>query len=521
MALIKRKKLVSVIKKEPNSQPETPEINVESIYDAEMVPEENWDESDIIAGEPITIDNERALPKPKGKNLTFDELMAYLKQFTSEHWKHTMVYCYRTFPRINKKLDDPTANTSIDKISEPITKEEFVARHGGGKYKIIVNDLDVGYRKSNRSICYSMFAIDWVNFPPVLNLRELMVDEEVNKAYINYLISKGQLDPRTKEVMNPNTNTASMSDMASVLMKMLDQNQANIRNIIDVNRNSGNSSEAIQLQKIISEERSKREDLLIKMMEDKGAGGMDMLVKMLELIRPSETGGNGQIALMQQMMQMQKDHSEMMMKVLLASKEETKPTKSFAEQLQEFKEVGELMGLGQGGGGRKTIAGELIEAAREILPNVVNAVGSYFAFKAGGALPNMPTSTVPNTPVTQMPQQISQAPLPQATAVDLKQQAGMFLQTYGNILINQLDNNYDGHEAAEMVIGMVGMDTYAQILALGEDNLIEAGKSNAAFWQRASVVVKGEENLIRWIKDFFEGPGSPEDDESEINEDTK
>lgn len=510
MALIPNKKRVRTVIK-------TPETPIQDVLtdDNETFPDENWSNDEPLTdqGKPnLVSEQNRVLPKPPGKHLTFAEIMKYLGEFTDDHWKHAMVYVYRKFPKINKRQVDPDAQLNIDKISAPITKEEFINRHGGGTYRIIVNDLDAGYDKKGRTVCYTVFNIDWNTYPPILNPAELDVYAEGNKFYVNHLIAKGVIDGTTMAVITPGSQAnANIGDMASVLMKMVDQNQANIRNIIEANRNSSNSSEAIQLQKIISEERSKREDLLIKMMEDKGSGGMDMLVKMLELVKPSETGGNGQIELMKQMMQMQKDHSEMMMKILLANKEsEPKPTKTFAEQLQEFKEVGELMGMGNGGGTRRTVAGEFFDMAKEVLPNVINAIGSYFAFKAGGTVPGV-TIQQPQAPVTQtqsnLPQQIEQP------AMDLKTQANILIQQYGSILVNLLDNGYDGHGAAQTIIDSAGMNTFAQVVALGKENVIEAAKANPAFWQRASVAVKGEENLLTWINEFFEGPEEEGEDE--------
>ncbi len=498
MALVKRKTKASPIVLSPPSD----EIVIRDIKTDEIVPDENYSDVGIING--IPTEGTRALPLPKGKTLSFTEMMEYLSSFTDEQWTHAIAYVYRLFPLIDKKIIDPNASNSIDKISGSITPEEFVQKHGGGKFKVIVNDLDLGRDRKGRTVCYCVFEIPWTQFEPIINYKELLTNDEKNKPYITYLINKGILDGSTFDVVEP--NTTKLDGITSLFMKIVDQSDRNTRSLVEsikTTANAGNN-DANNLMRILLAERDKREDLLVKMMEGKDSGSnFDMMLKMIELMKPASTGENGTTALFQQIIQMQQNFTTQILE-LNKAKESQEPKKTLKDELAELKEVMELFGNG-GGNQRRSTAEVVIDGFERVLDKVAGPIAQIFMAKMNFN-PNAGMGNLAPTPTAQQPttqtQQISQP--------DFETMAKQFIANYGQVVISQLDQGATGNEFAEDVIRMFGDEAYAQVKMIGKENIISAAKSVPAFWQRACIN-GGEENVLDFITNFFEGPTQEEE----------
>lgn len=501
--------------KRDKSPPDTLELPVSGPLEVkespdEIVPEENYQNSIIVGGKET---DTRTLPKPKGIALTFDGIMEYLGSLTPEHWEHCIAYVYRLFPEIDRKLVSIDAKSNIDKLSGPITSQEFVAKHGGGKYKILVNDLD---KEKSRSVCRSTFEISWTRFLPIINYDELMVNSDKNKAYLNFLVNKGILNG-DYSVNEP--NKSNVTDMIGFMTKMLDRMDNSNRQVIETIRQSANAgnSDAINVMRLMGEERDKREALMIDMMKE-GRGGMEQFEQMLALLKelkPAETGMNGQIQIFQQMLSMQAENHKQQMELmaqLAGKKEETEKEapKSLKDQILELKELGDVLGMG---GGKKNTLEVVLDKVGDILEKGVPLIVPFLMQKYGGGgattLPvPMPTPGNHPTPTAQ--------PQPVAIAeADYDNLANQFIQQYGQMIIGQLDMGITGDEAAESLITVMGgnREPYLQIKAIGKDRIINAAKANAAFWQRACLAVDGEENVIEFINDFFDPPNKEDDKE--------
>lgn len=484
------------------------------------------DEEEEVGG--VSDSTERQpLPKPIGKNLQFSQAMSYLESLTKSDWEHCICYLYRLFPKIDRKRVNPNNSTNIDKISEPINKQQFVDRYGGGKYRLDINDIDIG--KSGRNIARAYFELDWALYPPVINLEELRTEDDTNRAYVTKMVSEGKLDGRTLEPMTPGTK--DNGELIGLTRELLNTVvRTNREQITALQNNKGNNSESIELIKLLFSEKDKANAILEERLKDMDpVKQMEMVTNMVTALK----GGNGNDSnqLMIEMFKMMNENNKANLEAIKAMVEGLKSnrsegssneSKSSVEQIKELIEVSQLIG----GGGRevkKSNTEVIIDGIKEIGTPILQTVTGFFLNKMSmpqnGGMPapinQPPIRHMNGTPIQQpthheMPQQPREL-----TESDMNIQAQQMINQFGQMIISRMDQGETGEVLADWLIEGFGLDSYAMIKNIGENKILEAAKSVPAFWNRTGVLY-GEDKVKEYIHDFCNW--TPGEDGEENNE---
>lgn len=139
------------------------------------------------------------LPAPRKYSLRPEDFFAYWAETDSVNPDRVVAYVYRGWPRIDRKKNGllPDAHKYIDTIgnalaSDPLEwRRQMLHRYGSGSYKLVLTD---GLR--SKSLCQTVIPskdLDDDEYPPVLDLSELVMDHPDNQSYIRQLEIKGVL----------------------------------------------------------------------------------------------------------------------------------------------------------------------------------------------------------------------------------------------------------------------------------------------------------------------------------------
>ena len=457
----------------------------------------------------------RALPKPPGKKLTFDEMQAYFKLMTPEMWSHVAVYVYRDYPRIIRQLKDPDAKNYIDCQSQPIDMDYMIEHHGGGKYSVMVTDVEI--RGNGNKLFDCDFEISSTKHPPKLNYEELDVNAKQNMAYVQLLQYKGILDgkghPMTAQPpAGAGTNPDVIKQVLEFVSKMtFDQQEALRHQISPDERSLSKSLGELLLQKIQQDDPSKQLAGLMavidKVLASKPADNSNaQFLQLLEFI--NKTNAN------QQQIQNESNRTYLAMieKLIEASrKPEPQPVSNpQLEQLEQLFTFAErLSGLRGGGRGGPRSGWDIgLDYVREFGVPLMQTIANVMTLgRAPNGIPMPSAGTTAGagaTPVAFDPYAnpaAMQALARNAAANNPAQTAPndlmVMLNQAGGLIVNALNNGTPGYHFADYLIGLMGVATHANIAAYGEPALLQTLLSVP------QIAVFGEPRLAAFVHEFL------------------
>lgn len=510
-------------------------------------------------------------PSPPNKNMTWATFQAWYRTLTNYHQQHFCAYLYRGTPVILR----PKGERYIDKFfgslelgPDPnLTMDYIVATHGGGRYKLTINNTSYTRTKTKRAdgttesygdaneVCSVNFNIEHSIAMPKLNIEELDVKNKENRGYIDYLIREGKLDSTT---LKPVTPTVPQSETAAVIREVIDLFKSTGMvgggggqqpRSIDKDYLTAMTNAQTKMFELIQSQKGNKSELEI----------MTLLLPMLDKIvnKPVDTGLNQLVATMM-------ERNDKLFMLLMEKTNQPPPPPP--PPVDPFAQLNKLLDLrkkladdqpttGGGGGdeeednpGKKKLKGWdnfLENVLPQLLPPIM-AMGA--AWLSGRVNPQQQQQQVPQQqqpiaqpqnvllPASQQPQQQPQnQPLPfDTTGVNpnmpptqlpnipgmpnvpqplnpIEQKVLELVNGQGQMLINQVYSGGHGGEFAGMLVAMTGgiANGFQQIAALGADRLIELFQMVPAFWVQ---LIPKEKELRVFVEQFVGYPQSLEDE---------
>lgn len=445
------------------------------------------------------------LPGAKGTIVSFDVFINWTGLLTPDMWNHVLVYVYRHFPVIDRQKLDPSGVKYIDVITEPITYQEFVEKHGGGKYGFMVCDTEI---QQHRSIFEARLSIPMGQYEPKLDLAELVTENRDNISYVAKLRADGRLDSegnviekgsRKGNMANSNVGgnevVTLVKEFMGMFAKMNQDQQANIRAKVagDGEGTIGKAIGDILLEKMKQEDPSKTVSMITALMQAMKS-------------KTEDTSNTGNVFL--QMMQMQAEHSKQMMemmKIQLTPKESNGEEKDEFSKLKQLLEIAEMIKGGSRGGSRSGWDIGL-DFARELAAPLLTTFNNILSLRKGGVpMANQPPMTeqqmlaAAGMPSTNQP---TSNPSNQPVTVPLASQLAPLVQQYGGMLIQQIQSGKKGWEFAEDLVRFSGPAPHAMIAKFQVTDIISTMKQIPELWGQLEPIW-GEEYLTKWVGEFI------------------
>jgi len=534
MPVIQDETSLSDDSRDEKSEPREPKLNFKPLSQEEVMKQAK------------KMKEERTLPIPPGGNVDLKTTLQWFALLSQPHWDRLAVYLFRLFPLIDREPK------YIEVFAGPFTYDQIIRSHGGGKYKIMVKDLDK-YKKTDREdngffSCY--FEIPMSEHDPILNYAELMVDERGNRAYVDKLKIKGILD-RDGRIIDKNAiqqqqqnqtdgsaNGMMMSMFKDMLTKFMDLNREQQNNVRGTMRTDESAmAKALELVQKSGEtgiqmvmERARQEDPT-KM--------MTMMMTMMEKMNPPKVNDDSKDKLYMMMLQMQQESSKqqmaMMQSMMEMNKGVVKEEKDEFESMERVFKLANMMGFKKGNPVSETggWADKLMDMAPSVIQSVTQIIGAAMMAKNSGGV--VRPSVVPNSNLNNQTGEVVQEQVPQlpggylnrgynpnpdpvpptpkvtpiSTPTNSNNQVNPNIPNqeqmnsfalYGSFVVNAIAQGVRGHEFAQSVTNMIGERDYLKIANSGEEQLFNALKATPLVWDELGVY--GEDKIKLFVHEF-------------------
>lgn len=502
-------------------------LNTEGNYDR--------DKAQQIANE---IKSRRKLPPVPGPSISlWSEFEQWYRLLNEIDFSHLVMYLYRDKPIIIRQLSGQEYNY-IDIISEkyPDIKKYIVETHGGGKYRLLVNDTDLS---RNSCICTVKFEIPINEVDPILNYEELDTRHRDNMAYIQKLKFKGILDKDGSFVNNPNnqnqnqnrnnggidSSTIALLDKVSSIYERQDQKtQSLIKDQLGARKEDPlGSIRDLLLEKLKQEDPNKQISMITT------------LVTMMQGFMPKHDSNNDQMQFMKMMMDMQAASFQAQMTLMTKMMENTKKEDPF-DMFIKFKSlISDMIPNKEETEERKRSTTEvLIDKASEMAIPILNGIGQYLQLRT------VQESVAKGLPVPQTIQQQAMGQLPSGNDPNLVQNPNMIsgqnldnqnqiqgnlnnqnqnvvngddmgqleemIRQQGGVIINIIKSGDErpGLVLAEQLISasqLSPINYYLMLKNLGKEKIITAMRNVMEFWTQTGQVY-GAAFMEKFVDDF-------------------
>lgn len=472
--------------------------------------------------------DDRKLPRPPGRNLTFNQLDDWMKLLTPEMWSHVTIYVYRVRPVINRKLVDPEAYNYIDKLGRYFTEDYIIEHHGGGDYSFEINDNDL---PTKQNIASGRVSVDMNQYWPKLNYLELDLNSKFNTGYITSLKGQGILNNEGKPVnsnlsgnnSNSGLNTDTIKEILGFVSNMTKDQQAALRERVG----NGNKDGVVELLL----ERMKQDD------PNKQTTTMLSLLTAVQGMLPKQDSSN---SMLDRVMAIQQKSFDTVIEIISKTQANNTinnpaptPTDPFAmlDKMLEVKE--KLDGLGGNNNGKIGWQDRAIDAVERIgvpifenitkiwmlnkqsqinNPNQpqtqqssgVDTKGNVRDIKTGRSNSANPFNN-PSMQIAPPEENIQQMPQPQpqqSQPITISQEILQLIQQYGQLIANAITGGVPGWEFGYDVSRLAGVIPHNRIKQIGMDNVISVAKQIPEFWNIVGQV--GEETVKVWLEEFVD-----------------
>jgi hypothetical protein len=549
----------------------TPQTEIEEVKDSEIDNENGETTEEIIDPKVISraelnkVIEDKRLPKVPGKKPSPDEAELWFKNLEPSAYNRLAPYVYRVHPVINKRMLDPKADVYIEILTESVFEEgleNYLTRvHGGGKYKIIVNDIEAPQVRGANSSTLMTFYIN-ITFDkamPKIDYKELDLNARENAGYIVNLKNIGVLNSKGELVSNQQNNNnngesvgtaEAMGKMFMSLYKEMNANQQAQLNAVlkgnETKKDDPNGVGNLLLEKLKQDDPNRQVTTMLQMAKElKGEGGngiKELLPLLTLLLSEKKQDGPSVVEIMTKSHQQQ---MELMSKLIDAKA--TKPEgDSFVDSLLKFAKLKEAMpemfgnsGNGEGRHEKKQTAELIIDAVKEIGLPALGLASQFFQMKGfnplfpttpaqaeqmvrqsglGGQPPQPPQQ---NNSTQQLAPPVNGQPAPPTADANVVYMVGTqtpltdptqatvcqkFLFQYGGLLMNALnDPEMTGFKLADSLVAMqsmLGIDAYGQLKNEGKSSIIQAMQSIPAFWNQTGMKL-GEPKVNEMLDEFM------------------
>jgi hypothetical protein len=449
------------------------------------------------------IRSKRELPKKPGDRVAFKELVEWLAILSEEQLTRLNIYVYRLEPIIIRQITDPEADNNIDVLYDvnipSVTEQYFIDRHGGGKYRLIVKDMDKP-KTQKGGFFEAHLYIPMTLYPPKLDLREVDWTNSHNKGFRNWARSQGMIGddnvPTIEKKEGPQQNSSDQMVQAMKLAmdfasKMDEKQQNQLKRQMGAEDNIGKSISEIFLEKMKQEDPNKQLQTLTTM--------LTAIKSMQPDIKPVESGLTAILPIFTSMMESSKQQFMMMMEVL--KNQNARP--EGPDEIERMKSLMELAKMMKGGPAPERSTAEIVvDAITPIIGPVLSIVGNIVAMnaaKAGvGSVPApAPTQTQPV--VEQPPKQIGGGGI-ENPMLSVEQKQGL-LKQFSPLITKALESSKEGCVFAQDIENLFGPAVTSILVKDGADSLIGVAKGAPEFWNPL-VATYGEPHIVKWVTSF-------------------
>ncbi len=438
------------------------------------------------------------MPASPGARVKDDKWFAYLKEIPEEAWQHLIIYGYRWWPIIDKRLVDPSATTNIFKSEGVITRDWLLKTWGTGVYNLKLNDTS---KRKGQTVteCVIKFEEPYAEYPPVLDYGELVLDNKDNKGFIEWAIAHGKLEGRGDKLM-PSADMGATQFLVDVGKKTLEESRVRpatqpIDKGLDRAVDMMGKAYEKSIEILSKPEKSSAQELgeVAKVLKDLGLGTGnsqgDVLNMFLKL----------QADMQKLIMDSNAKQMDLMMKIVELQNKPVKQEGSMIEQVKSIAEVFEIMqgiGGGKGAGDWKSTlvetVGEFVPKALQATSNLMHNIAVFKGMKTGQPIP-------PEQMVTDPSLLPGVAPNP----ADMQQQQQInlaMIEQLGTLVYDAIHRDMNGKQWGMAFIDMHGRAQYDAIAAAGKDAMVEGLKLVPPLWAKFEPI---QPTLDKFLSDFI------------------
>lgn len=432
-------------------------------------------------------------PYPKHRRLTEAAFFEYLSMIPSQEWGHLAIYIYRNYPVIDRRLSDKDNYGYIDKVKEPFDRQWLLTTHGTGEYGVKLSDSNKNHASAYVAETTIKFNAGFGEYPPVINMKELVREHKDNRVYVQWLITQGQL----KQDGDGGTVATTAGEKAADFL--LETGKQVLRERMNPSDLSA-KTEATTMNKVVDMLGTAYNKALEIQARPPQSGDMSSLSELANVLKSLGLGsGSSQAELIQLLMKTQGDNMKLMVDMLSKQTDtqlkgielqiqaqKTAGGSSVVEQIKGFAEVIAILhetGILGGGGGKADWKSSLIETVGEMIPKGISATANLIHNLA--IFKGLKPGAVPVNPITGEPQppgeQAALAPPAQPTAPGIDQDS---ILQIGGLVLDAIHRDMPGDEWGAGFISMHGRATYDSLQALGKDALLSAMQQVPQLWKQ-------------------------------------
>ena len=507
--------------------------------------------------------NERLLPAPPRFSIQdFSQFVKYWLELTPEHRTRVTVHVYRHWPVIDRKKIDEKANTSIEvfpgenpPFDAPKDWEDTLLRlYGSGDYMFWLNEM-------GKTVCkgFARPRRDLDNYPPLVELSELVDEDPANKAYVDYLRKRGLFTPamanakQTEEEMATNEALKEAIQSANEMAHLAVSTSQRQNIPVPPPPNNDRIIETLVKPMMTMMEKSTEQAVAMVQKQNSGSDPLAVVETVMKMQAQTTAAANASNKPMELMfeslthrLEAAESRNSALMERLLGNAATAEKPKSLLEQLKELKELeGLLKGDDDEENPRRKSsgAGGIVPMLIEALPTITtlglgvfdrfNTMLQYTAMiKAGqnpaqlqqAPPPQQAAATPPPAPATPAngapgattappgnePSMNPETGLPYTDVEieDLRQLTAKYAPYHGlietmrpQIIATLASSDQDGVDLAEWFITQHGRFTYDQIkVAADAGQLYDAMRCYTPLWQQ---VGRHHEEMREMCNDFF------------------
>jgi hypothetical protein len=452
----------------------------------------------------------KELPVKPGVRVSFKEMLEWLRLLTPEmtEGNRIAIYVYRLEPAIIRQLADPEADNNIDVVMgayDQLDEEYMRERHGGGKYRFIIKDLDNPKPQKGGHFEATLY-IPMNQYPPVLNLKEVDWDNRLNKGFRAWCKSQGMIDDKNMPVelkAKQDNSQQSNSDMVAMMKMVMDytttlseKQQNDLKKKIGGEDGLTKSIGDILLEKMKQDDPTKQTATLVSL--------LTAMKTMQPDIKPDNTLGVIMPMFMQMMTQMQESSKQQMTLVIEMMKANaSRPSEDKKSTITEMKELFALFSELKGDAvqGKKSTAEVVADTITELLPPALGLASTFMQQRnQPGSVLN--TNTTHNNNTGSTPTVVNQPTTPtiQGQQPQMTDEIAAIGQFAPMIIANLGKEGWEF--AAWITEGMPnGEMIVATVIKNGVDHLMEVSKKVPQLWE---VIEKtyGEPHYRKWLTSF-------------------
>ena len=514
--------------------------------------------------------NERLLPAPPRFSIQdFAQFVKYWLELTPEHRTRVTVHVYRHWPVIDRKKVDEKANTSIEVFpgeNPPFEtakdwEDTLLRLYGSGDYMFWLNEM-------GKTVCkgFARPRRDMENYPPLVELSELVDEDPTNKSYVDYLRKRGLYTPtmlnakQTEEEMATNEALKEAITSANEMAHLAVSTAARQNIPVPPPPNQDRLIETLVKPMMSMMEKSTEQAVAMVKQHNSGSDPLAVVEMVLKMQAQNAVTASQSSKPLEIMLQQMATQNAALLERLLnkeAVASTPPPQKTVLEQLRELKEMKELLRDDDGdsenprqskGAG---IGGMIIEALPAItnlglgLWGQFNQTLAYTAMIKNGqtpqaALPQQQPNAATQNPAAQSSGVTNGTPPPATTAPPatpqgppINPETGVpyteteteqlrtltaqyapfhpMIEAMRPTIIECIANpEKNGYDVAEWFLEQHGRALYNQIkLQTTADSLYDAMRSYTTLWaqvgQRAEDVKELARQFLHYDEDEIEG----------------